>query len=85
MNISNEKVTVSAHFHEQGSVLKGDAEGFCDRFEVEIHVDSDANQEDVETLIRLARRLCFTEKALTGEVQVVVTQFINGEPVQVLP
>ena len=30
LSVRNEKVLVTAHFHEEGSVLRGDAEGFCD-------------------------------------------------------
>lgn len=70
---------VSAYFHEQGSVLRGDAEGFCDRFEIEIQMDSDEPAAEMEMLVKLARQMCFTEKALTGSVNVKVTQTINGD------
>ena len=70
---------VTAHFHEQGSVLRGDAEGFCDRFEVEISIESDEATEKIAELIRLARQMCFTEKALMGSVPVTVKETINGQ------
>jgi organic hydroperoxide reductase OsmC/OhrA len=70
---------VTAHFHEQGSVLRGDAEGFCDGFEVEISLDSDETTEQTDLLIRLARQMCFTEKALMGSVPVKVSQLVNGK------
>ena len=79
LKIKNEKVLVSAYFHEQGSVLRGDAEGFCDRFEIEIQMDSDEPAAEMEMLVKLARQMCFTEKALTGSVNVKVTQTINGD------
>ncbi len=69
---------VTAHFHEQGSVLRGDAEGFCDGFEVEIAIESDEPAEQIGELIRLARQMCFTEKALMGSVPVAVRQTVNG-------
>ena len=81
LQISNERVIVTAHFHEQGSVLKGDAEGFCDAFEIEILIDSHEETEKIATLIRLARKMCFTEKALTGTVPVRVSQKINQETI----
>jgi organic hydroperoxide reductase OsmC/OhrA len=81
--IRNERVHVSGHFHEQGSVLRGDAEGFCDGFEVKITLDSEAAQDEIATLIRLARRMCFTEKALTGSTPVTVTQMVNGVEIEV--
>lgn len=77
--IRNDRVTVTAHFHEQGSVLRGDAEGFCDGFEVEISLESDEPPEVVRELIRLARQMCFTEKALMGSTPVVVRQTLNGQ------
>jgi organic hydroperoxide reductase OsmC/OhrA len=70
---------VTAHFHEQGSVLRGDAEGFCDGFEVEISLDSDETAEQIDLLIQLARQMCFTEKALMGSVPVNVSLHLNGK------
>jgi len=78
LKISNERVRVTGHFHEQGSVLRGDAEGFCDGFEVEISLDTEASLDEISTLIRLARQMCFTEKALTGSTGITVVQKING-------
>lgn len=77
--IHNDKVRVTAHFHEQGSVLRGDAEGFCDGFEVEISIDSDEPREQIGELIRLARQMCFTEKALIGSTPLEVKQLLNGQ------
>lgn len=82
--MSNEKVLVTAHFHEQGSVLRGDAEGFCDSFEVLISLDSSASQHEIATLIRLARQMCFTEKALQNETPITVNQQVNGIPFAIM-
>ena len=79
----NERVKVTAYFHEQGSVLRGDAEGFCDRFEVTLSLESEEEPEQLAQLVRLARRLCFTEKALTGITPVEVTSVVNGKALQV--
>lgn len=80
--IRNDKVRVTAHFHEQGSVLRGDAEGFCDGFEVEISIDSDETREQISDLIRLARQMCFTEKALIGSTPLEVKQLLNGQEIK---
>lgn len=79
MQIRNEKVRVIAHFHEQGSVLRGDAEGFCDGFDIHISLDSPEAPEKVADLIRLARRMCFTEKALQGQTKISLHSQVNGE------
>ena len=76
--IRDEQVMVTAHFHEEGSVLRGDAEGFCDRFEINVALKSDENEETVKELIRLAHRLCFAEKAVAGTVPIILTQTLNG-------
>ena len=82
MSIRNEHVKVTAHFHEQGSVLRGDAEGFADRFEVEMYVDTDEPVEEVSRLFTLARQMCFTEKALMGATQLDMKHVVNGKPFQ---
>jgi len=81
--IRNEKVNVTAHFHEQGSVLRGDAEGFCDGFEIEILIDSDEDAEKIADLVRISREMCFTEKALMGSVSVKVSQQLNQQTLEV--
>ena len=58
--------------------MRGDAEGFADGFEVEIRLDSTEPAEELDNLIRLARHMCFTEKALTGSIPVEVRQTLNG-------
>ena len=83
LDVRNEKVTVTAHFHEEGSVLKGDAEGFCDRFEINIALDSDSDLIEVKTLIRLAHRLCFAEKAVAGSVPIAISQQVNGKTLEI--
>ncbi len=79
LNLRNERVRVIGFFHEQGSVLAGTAEGFCDGFEVEIRLESDEAQEQITELVRMARQMCFTEKALTGSTPVRVTSRLNGQ------
>ena len=79
LSIRNERVKVIGHFHEQGSVLAGTAAGFCDGFEVEIELESDLPPEAIAGLVRLARQMCFTEQALTGQVPVKVIPRLNGE------
>jgi len=80
ISLRNERVKVIGRFHEQGSVLRGDAEGFCDGFEVEIQVESEEAPEKIADLIRLARQMCFTEKALAGSTPIDVRQTLNQQP-----
>jgi len=76
--MTNEHVKVSARFHEQGSVLRGDAEGFADSFEIEISLESTDSRREMCELVSQARRMCFTEKALVG-IPLSVTVTVNGE------
>jgi organic hydroperoxide reductase OsmC/OhrA len=79
LNLQKEIVKVTAHFRETGSVLRGDAEAFCDGFEVEIQIESEEPLQAIQELVRLARRMCFTEVALTGHTPVTVSATLNGE------
>jgi uncharacterized OsmC-like protein len=81
LSIRNERVKVTARFHEQGSVLKGDAAGRCEAFEIELSVDSDEPPEKITALIRLAHQMCFTEDALTGHVRLEKVNLVNGKVV----
>jgi uncharacterized OsmC-like protein len=78
LSISSEKVSAVVHFHEVGSVLKGDADGFCDSLELTICLNSDENIAEIKQLFILAHRLCFAEKAIKGTVPISVHHEING-------
>jgi hypothetical protein len=82
LSIRNERVNVIGHFHEQGSVLAGTAAGFCDGFEVMIEIESEQPPEVIAGLVRLARQMCFTEQALTGQTPVKVTSRLNGKDME---
>lgn len=59
-------------------MVRGDAEGFCDSFEVVVMLNSDESKKINGELIRQARKMCFTEKALTNSTTVTVSYLING-------
>lgn len=72
---------VTASFHEEGSVLRGDKRGSCDGFEIEFSVESDEPVEAIRALIRLAHEMCFTEAALTQVNRIEFTHRLNGEAI----
>jgi hypothetical protein len=79
--LHSDRVKVVAHFHEQGSVLAGTAEGWCEDFEIELALESDEPQEKVAELIRLAHRMCFTEDVLSNQVQLKSRHLLNGKEI----
>jgi uncharacterized OsmC-like protein len=80
IQIRNERIRVTAHFHEQGSVLGGTAEGSCEGFEVEFSVESDEPPEAIAELARLAHQMCFTQDAISRKVEITKKHFLNGQP-----
>jgi uncharacterized OsmC-like protein len=78
MVLGDARVKVLAHFREQGSVLRGTAEGYCEGFEVEMAFESEEAEEEIAELIRMARQMCFTESALTEEVELAHRYWLNG-------
>jgi organic hydroperoxide reductase OsmC/OhrA len=81
--LRDERVKVTAHFRESGSVLRGTKEGSCEGFEIEIAIESGAAPEEIAELIRLAHRMCFTEDALSGVVKLTTSHRLNGRPIEV--
>ena len=81
--ISNECAEVSAHFRETGSVLRGDAESFCDGLDVKITLDSEEDPKEIAELIRLAHQLCYAEKAILCATPIHVCQKLNGAELEV--
>ena len=81
--LRDERVKVMAHFLEQGSVLRGTAEGSCEGFDIELALESDEPAGEIKELIRLAHRMCFTEAALAGTVRLTQRHSLNGQPLEV--
>lgn len=76
--LDDARVKVLARFREQGSVLRGTAEGFCEGFEIEMAFQTEETDEEVAQLIRMARQMCFTEAALAGKVALALKYRLNG-------
>ncbi len=81
--LRDERVKVTAHFREQGSVLRGTSEGMCEGFDIELSIESDEPAEKIAELIRLSHRMCFTEVALAREVRLRKRHNLNGQPIEV--
>jgi uncharacterized OsmC-like protein len=78
----DERVKVTGHFLEQGSVLQGTKAGSCEGFDIEISIESDEPDEEIAELIRLAHQMCFTEATLSSQVQLTVRHHLNGLPIE---
>jgi hypothetical protein len=81
LTLRNEKVSVVAHFEEDGSVLAGTQQGICKGFSIELSIEGNESVEDVVKLIRMAHRMCFTEYTLSHPVEVMTSHLFNGQPI----
>lgn len=77
LKISNERVKVIAHFHEEGSVLRGDKRGAVDGFEIELSLDTEETDDVIQEVLELTHRMCFTEAAITQAVKVSTKHIVN--------
>jgi uncharacterized OsmC-like protein len=81
--IRDEQVKARVHFHEEGSVLAGTKQGFCDSWELELSLASDHPAEEIRELYRLAHRMCFAEAALREGARPTCRHYLNGQPLEV--
>ena len=79
LKIRNERVTVTARFHEEGSVLRGDKKGEVKAIESEISFDTDEPEEAVREALELAHRMCFTESVIKRAVPVESKHVVNQQ------
>jgi uncharacterized OsmC-like protein len=77
------RVKVTAHFLEQGSVLRGTSEGLCEGFDIELSIESDESEDEIIELIQLSHQMCFTEVALAEEIQLKKQHNLNGQPIEI--
>jgi uncharacterized OsmC-like protein len=80
--IKDERVKVIAHFREEGAVLAGTQQGFCEDFDIELSINGDIPVEELVKLIRLAHQMCFTESALKSVPAITSRHIFNGTGIQ---
>ena len=76
----NVRITVTARYYREGSVLAGNAHTMCDSIKTELSLDSDEPPERVAQLIKMAEATCFTMAALRNSAPVALDATVNGQP-----
>lgn len=66
----------------RGSVLKGTVDSGCTAARTHFKVESDAPEEEVLRLIRLAKRGCYAERMVQTAVPLASTVELNGRAVR---
>jgi organic hydroperoxide reductase OsmC/OhrA len=80
LKLDEERVSIVARFEEEGSVLAGTKTGRCLGFDIQLSINSTEPEEVISGLFRQAHATCYTEKALTGSVELVSTHMLYGTP-----
>lgn len=76
----NVRITVTAKYYREGSVLAGNAQTMCDSITTELSLDSHEPPERVAQLIKMAEATCFTINALRNPAPVALHATVNGQP-----
>jgi hypothetical protein len=76
----NIRITITARYFREGSVLAGNAGTRCDAIKTELALDSDEPPERVAQLIKMAEATCFTLAALRNPAPVALEATVNGQP-----
>ena len=75
----NVRITITARYSRQGSVIAGDARTLCDSIKTELALDSDEPSERLAQLIKMAEATCFTLTALRNPSPVTLEATVNGQ------
>ena len=75
----NVRITITARYAREGSVIAGDARTLCDSIKTELALDSDEPPERVAQLIKMAEATCFTLTALRHPSPVILEARVNGQ------
>jgi hypothetical protein len=76
----NVRITVTARYHREGSILAGNARTQCDSIKTELSLGSDEPPERIAQLINMAEATCFTLAALRNPSPVELESTVNGQP-----
>jgi hypothetical protein len=76
----NVRITITAKYSREGSVIAGNAHMRRDSINTELSLDSDEPSERVAQLIKMAEATCFTLSALRNAAPVALESAVNGQP-----
>jgi hypothetical protein len=79
----NVRITITARYSREGSVIAGNARTLCDSIKTELSLDSDEPPGRVAQLIKMAEATCFTLTALRNPSPVALEATVNGQPFDV--
>jgi hypothetical protein len=85
VRIDGMRMTVSARYRVEGSVLNDTIEGAMVGAETRLELDSPDTPERVARVVRNAERGCFVMQALLKPVPVHGTTMLNGAPLVLEP
>ena len=77
--INSARVHVEMDYYLSGSVLAGTVNSGVTELRSEFEVSSDADEEDIAYVIRLAKRGCFAERLVETAVPIKSTLKLNGK------
>ena len=79
LTINSARVHVEMDFYLSGSVLAGTVNSGVTEVRSEFEVSSDADEEDIAYVIKLAKRGCFAERLVETAVPIKSTLKLNGK------
>ena len=79
LTIDSARVHVEMDYYLSGSVLAGTVNSGVTEVRSEFEVCSDADEEDIAYVIRLAKRGCFAERLVETAVPIKSTLILNGK------
>lgn len=81
LTINNAECTFYMDVYVRGSVLRGDIEAGATGCRCHLTIDSPESQDDLEDVIRLAKRGCYAEQILARATPIHSTYEVNGNSV----
>ena len=79
ISINSARVHVEMDYYLSGSVLAGTVNSGVTELRSEFEVSSDADEEDIAYVIKLAKRGCFAERLVETAVPIKSTLKLNGK------
>ena len=79
LTINSARVHVEMDYYLSGSVLAGTVNSGVTEVRSEFEVCSDADEEDIAYVIKLAKRGCFAERLVETSVPIKSTLKLNGK------
>lgn len=81
LDLIDARIELRGIFSIGGSFRNNSVQSHCERFEIDLDIESEESEQTIAQLLHMAHQSCYTEQTLKRPVPVETSHTLNGAPI----